>query len=570
MIKLTRITYTQEVSQANHSDKKKSLSKEGDQVAYLKRLLVTLKQQYEKNLCSLNERLQNEMAQKGSIQEQLIQNNHASQKIQKNHEEELAAIKQQQVILRDLLKKSHDELKQLRVSSSSSDQVANQQRIDQMERMVPYWKERAEEANNEAEKLTQELERAQNKIVYLQSELSDAQHSYERQVQDPSSQQDKESSEQRYLSHSIKQELEEIKKIISLESRSLEKKYTDVLNDKIILENQLKDLQKQLEYQSNNLMSFKEQLHSSDQHKREIEQTLKDQAETIQKQLSYQSEMEEKAKLVHLISEQKIDMEEKYEQLRDDWKTLSYQLNESIDSRVYTEEYLSNMTLLAKEQEMTIEEQNTQLIRLIQEKDEVYDELNHIRHLFEESEEQLIAAQQHLAKKVKEATFLNEQIIEVQSSYNDCQLQLDSSRVQIGHLQTNVDLYQKQEKKLQDQLHEALKMTENQVSKWEEKYFAMYDKWQEAETRIKDLQKLEEKHQQLQSVLSNLGSFMGTSLTSSPLFKEAQETMEKSLRPHYLDMSEGKDFVSEKVVKPDSSIGERYDLFGMKYPQDNV
>lgn len=135
-------------------------------------------------------------------------------------------------------------------------------------------------------------------------------------------------------------------------------------------------------------------------------------------------------------------------------------------------------------------------------------------------------------------------------------------------MQANVDLYQRQEKRLQEQLHEALKGNEGQVAKWEEKYFSMYDKWQESENKICELKKFEEKHQQMQSLLANLGNFMGSSLThssSSSSFHARQESTEKSTRSFNCDPSlpEG----SSSSVKSQLSE-EKYDLFGMRQPQD--
>jgi hypothetical protein len=62
-----------------------------------------------------------------------------------------------------------------------------------------------------------------------------------------------------------------------------------------------------------------------------------------------------------------------------------------------------------------------------------------------------------------------------------------------------------------------LKISEAQVAKWENKYFQMYDRWQEAESHNKSLQALEEKHKQMLVLLTNLGALLGTpTLTPAP------------------------------------------------------
>ena len=45
----------------------------------------------------------------------------------------------------------------------------------------------------------------------------------------------------------------------------------------------------------------------------------------------------------------------------------------------------------------------------------------------------------------------------------------------------------------------------------------MQDRWQATEMRKKELEKLEEKHLQMQALLTNLGSVMGTTVTAAPV-----------------------------------------------------
>ena len=53
-----------------------------------------------------------------------------------------------------------------------------------------------------------------------------------------------------------------------------------------------------------------------------------------------------------------------------------------------------------------------------------------------------------------------------------------------------------------------MKSFESQLGKWEDKYFRLHDKWQDAETRIQELKKYEEKHNQLQAILGNFGAVL--------------------------------------------------------------
>lgn len=66
-------------------------SSSSDQLLLLKQKMIAMKQQYETSLAVLQEQLRNEVFQKQSIQNL--------------HQEELSALQQQQIKLKDLLKK---------------------------------------------------------------------------------------------------------------------------------------------------------------------------------------------------------------------------------------------------------------------------------------------------------------------------------------------------------------------------------------------------------------------------------------------------------------------------------
>ncbi len=556
---MTRITYNQQVGQANHVDSNFRSMKEDDQVVYLKRLLVTLKQQYEKQLHVLYEELQTKKARVSLLEKQIEEFENASDSSEKFDGEELHAIRLQQITLLGLLKKDREDLAQLRLLTSVS---PPSRQGDQSEPMVPFWKERA----SEAESLKQELELAQKKIICLQSELSGNRQHHERQGKElrELSGNITDSSLSVTLGDSLRKELEVIKTMIFEDSLSFEKKYTEVLKEKIGLENQLKDQLRQLEHQSNNLTSFKESVQASEGLKKQLEESLKEKVKLLEERKVHESEMEEKVARLTLLSEDTLDLRDKYESLKDEWRSLSDQLDESIEFRIRLERHLAELALVGEDREAAAAEQNIQLVRLIHEKEEAFDSLVELRCLMEEREDQLKTAQQHLAKKVKEVALLEERLEELLNLYQESRLELDSSSGQITHLQIELDGFQSREKGLRDQLHETLKSNESQSSKWEEKYFHMYDKWQESEAQIRELKKLEEKHLQMQTVLANLGSFMGTSFTPSSLFQVARESMGESLKPSFFD--------GEAAVPPSSRAQpvnppeeKKYDLFGMKY-----
>lgn len=139
---------------------------------------------------------------------------------------------------------------------------------------------------------------------------------------------------------------------------------------------------------------------------------------------------------------------------------------------------------------------------------EVQGEIHRLKSTLFEKEGDLLQAQQHLAKKVKEAAQLEDKNEELRLFVNELQQVQNQSRVKLAELQTASDYQVNFQKKLEDQHQDLSKAHEHQIAKWEEKYFAVYEKWQSAEARLKELEKLEDKQKQLQGILSSLGTVL--------------------------------------------------------------
>lgn len=163
---------------------------------------------------------------------------------------------------------------------------------------------------------------------------------------------------------------------------------------------------------------------------------------------------------------------------------------------------------LSKKEKEHIEAQE-QLHRQHQEKQHLQESLQSCRVEVEEKESHIIMAQQHLAKKVKETAHLADELEKYKTQMNDLQQQQVHYQIKAAELQASLDTHMHQEKRLQEQLAEMIKTYDSQVKKWEQKYFEVQDKWQATELRKKELEKLEEKHMQMQALLANLGSMMG-------------------------------------------------------------
>ncbi len=578
---LTRLTYPnkEENRQAYLRREAATVSSEAGQILHLKRLLVTLKQHYEKSLHHLQTQLQAEHSQRLASQKELENGQIQWAEIQKHHEEEVHSLRNQQITLKELLKKAQDELNQLRPQSASqSDCETSRQRVEQLELVIPYLRDQTAEASLETEQLREQLNEALKKVKTLEQDLTKNQQNAHWKIEHLQQLLDEQKQQEQELetvvsttsSHHLRRELEGIKRTLvqgSQEAKALEERYVEILNEKIGLEHQCKQLQQQLEHQSSNLTSFQEQLHEIQDHKKTLEVAL--QAKEREENDSYQQRQELGKHIEDLnkrIKEQEF-IQDKYEQLKEEWKQLSERLEEAIEMRAQTEQHLIQLETIAANQESQLQEFAQQLQILNQEKGILEAERDQIKSLLGESETRLKVAQQHLAKKVKEAALLSEKLEEQQISLTDFAQTIEYQKTQLAQLQAGQDLYQRQEKRLQEQLHEALKGTESQIVKWEEKYFRMYDKWQESENRIRELKKFEEKHLQMQSLLANLGNFMGGALNpSNVVFQAGQEIAERSVQPFSLEtpLTEQPSSVNTQT-EPEA---EKYDVFGMRQSPD--
>lgn len=555
---LTRLPHSEEENSLASPQTDAHASSEAGQILHLKRLLVTLKQHYEKNLQTTHIQLQADQNQKIALQKELDSVQAELADTQKRHEEELAALRHQQTVLKDLLKKSQDELQQLRVNPQQNPQPSGKE--------SSFLRNRNKEIYLETKHLREELDQAQKKAKALEQELVESRQKAQQdlsQLQQLASSSSSSESTDIHTAQLLQEELATIKQTLAQgtqETKALEARYVEVLNEKIDLESQLKQLHIQFEHQTSNVAALQTKLHQIEQQKKKLENQVYTKESELNEKNKLLQDLQQQAQQLKEWKQEKEFIQDKYEQLKDEWIQVTERLEEALTIRSQAEHQLIQLESLAQEQRMHLQEHTHQILSLDQDKQMLLLECQQLKNLLEDSEARLKVAQQHLAKKVKEAALLNEKLEEHHNHLIDLEQITEEQKSQLAQLQSHVDLYQKQEKRLQEQLHEALKGTESQVAKWEEKYFRMYDKWQESENRIRDLKKFEEKHQQMQSLLANLGTFMGASFNSAgALFSAGQEG-------NRLNAMENENS-SQNAAKMDPAE-ERYDLFGMRQPNE--
>jgi predicted nucleic acid-binding Zn-ribbon protein len=685
-----------------------------EQILHLKRLLVTLKHQYEKGLQQLNEQLQKEQARSQSITKKVELAEEQQANLKKYHEEELHSLRNQIIHLRDSSKMSEVE-----ETVFSPELEASQQRIEQLERVIPYLRERANEANLETEQLREELnetrranEELKKRLLEFQSEEKNFSHqsqaletryveilnqkivlehqlghskenieqqtnlvaslqnrnqlleqeksqyeeivreknrlleqekaqfeeiiqeknrlveqeknqceaiiqeknrlieqekrqyeeiiqeknqfleqekrhcderisqihaqleqllgeqaslhtyakemeqqrqTYENSFQDKCVQYEGLINEKTYLQQHVNhlqseiinlqhqlgqitilqnqiQKLEQENQILEVEKRDWNIELKEILKEKTNLEHEIPNLHIHIDHQSAYIVELKSKLQLLEQQKKKQESLVVEgeqkieikqkQNEDLQLQLEQFEQLQQETQALFIILEQeklehiqkleleKSSIQEQFVSLQEVCKQLTQQLEKSQEAHIKIENQLNEVESAFKVQVSILNEKNEQCSHLQQEKEAIDSQLHSLRIQSEESESRLKVAQLHLAKKVKEATLLNEKIEQMQYCNDEYFRTLEAFKAQVIQLQTGIEKHQSQENRLQEQLKEAVKNADVQISKWEEKYFRVYDKWQENEIKVRELKKVEEKHYQMQKLLSNLGSYI--------------------------------------------------------------
>lgn len=528
--------------------------------------MVTLKQHYEKSLQQSQFQLQAEQNQCLSLRVELKKKESEIQEVKSFYEDELSALREQLVALKNLLKNQ-------RSAGESPFDKDKYLRSEFLQQAIPSPFGRIEEFEEEKNQLREAFEIGQKRQIALELELASSQEKARAEINQLRQCLEEERREREELadpdisknaSVQLRKELELIKQTLmqgAQETKALEIRYVELLNGKIGLEHHSKQLQIQIEHQSSNLSAFQLQIHEIEKQKKALEASLQcKEIELSTSQEHFQDSQKRIQHLTGLLSEKEF-IQDKYEELKDECKRLDGRLEEEIEMRTKSESFLAEIEAIAANQETQLQELMQQLQNLQDEKHHIEEERDQIKALLEECENQLRVAQQHLAKKMKESALLNEKLSEQQNYSFDNQNLVEQQKIELVQLRANIEFYQKQEKRLHDQLNEAFKGNEAQASKWEEKYFAMHEKWQESENRNRELKKFEEKHLQMQSLLTNLGSFMGTSFhPSKSIFTGEGELVEKPTRHLTAESSSFEDESFER----NSPFEERYDLFGLR------
>lgn len=295
------------------------------------------------------------------------------------------------------------------------------------------------------------------------------------------------------LKNSSEQQINELKEAHDEELRALRDQLIQLKNHLKIAQSKLTKLEQSPPINVENeeldkLKKHNEQLERVILHLRERTEEAKLETKTLRDELEtcYQQQNIITNLPVHEAQQQLQTtplLQDYYDQAIAENNQLTAKLEEALDGRIAAETRLE------------------QMIKVQQEKEQAQ---------LEESESRLRIAQQHLAKKVKEVAVLTEHHEELQRQYDELKSTLEVTKGRAYEMQGTIE-----------SLKEGIRSADSQSAKWEEKYFRLYDKYQEGEIRYRELKKVEEKFVQMQAMIANMGSFMG--VHTPAVFMEKQD-----------------------------------------------
>lgn len=194
--------------------------------------------------------------------------------------------------------------------------------------------------------------------------------------------------------------------------------------------------------------------------------------------------------------------------------------------------------------------------------------LKNARALIDEKEYEIKCAQQHLGKKMKEASQYSDRVEEQKTMITDLHKSLKEAQGQYLSLQQMHETKLYQEKTIQEKLKGDCQKFELQAKLWEEKYSDMHARCQDLELQLQYLKSIEEKHSQMQSLLASFGSLMNHKPMETPvshaLMHPPQELTTKlsypKNRPSFMQPA----IASEPT--PSSPVEQPSSLFGYSEP----
>jgi chromosome segregation ATPase len=298
--------------------------------------------------------------------------------------------------------------------------------------------------------------------------------------------------------HTIKQTLIRTVK----DSKKLEIQFQEVLNERISLSNRAAQLQNLLDLQIEQTRLCQEQLLESQQRETRSKMEYEQQIQQLHNEHRYTSES---------LTAQLAELEEKNGDLSRKWQETELDLLQGREHAIsqLTAEYEKAISAINEELHRTKQEVNelrADYTQSTHSREELKMEIQHLSHQLNtaqsdanEKENELRISQQHLAKKVKEVTLLQDKIDVQQQRVEELSRSLAAAEQKAIDLEKVVSDEHNRSRLFHEQMAEAVRGSEQKAAKLEEKYMDLHQKWAATEARNRELEKLADRHLQLQA-----------------------------------------------------------------------
>lgn len=372
-----------------------------------------------------------------------------------------------------------------------------------LEAAIEAGKQTIQQANEEKNETVEELEMVHKQLENLKIALADLQKTSENHValleenQNLKSKLEYQSSAWDQTQHEIQIIRQTLLRTLK-DSKKLEVQYEEVLNERISLANRTAQLQNMLDLQIDQTRIAQEQLLEAQQKETRSKMEHERAAEELKLQIA---ELENSLQTASMQQEEGIvNLSTQYEKgiatLENELAQIKQELLESRSD--YTEASQSREELKLEIQHLSYQ-------------------LNTTQSDISEKDNDLRISQQHLAKKVKEVTYLQDKLESQQMRIEE------QSRLLAAAEQKGIDLekmlYDERERsvKFQQQMSEGVKTAEEKAARLEEKHFDLHQRWAATEARNRELEKLAERHNQLQMQMQQFfGGFSAAPQMTAP------------------------------------------------------
>jgi chromosome segregation ATPase len=392
-------------------------------------------------------------------------------------EEESSALRSQYAQLRDLLKKSTDEAK-----STSQELKDAKEKEQQLERVIQFLRKRTEESHLGLNDLDGQFQKTQTTLKGVSEDLEKAR----REIQDLNQALDEERHQKLQLEKALHQLQSEHER---LRSSTLSEQQINFANELRERDASIDSLRNELDRFRQKALKEIQSAHEELQHK---ELVLKETFEA--KQQSLEIKERDYLQQIHFLQEEKQLLQSQLEEA-----------GQAVHDKRLLEESFSKLQLEFQHLSHRLQEVSA-----------------HAKNQSDDLEARLRLAQQHLAKRVREATLLNEKNEEQRAKLLEYQTLLAESKIKITELQNTLEVELQHNKRWQEKTQESTQHLETQLAKWEKKYFQLHERWQENEERIRTLLRIEDKYNQMQSLLVQLGA-----LADNPLLFNAVQPIKE-------------------------------------------